>query len=138
MVLDDNQKIGVLLTGIGLFFSFLGVMMFFDRGLLAIGNLCFLSGISLVIGIQKTMRFFFQRRKIRGTSCFLGGILLVLSGWAFIGLCVEVFGFINLFGDFFPIVFAFLRRLPIIGNILSHPLIKNFIDRVISGGSLPV
>ena len=50
MVLSDNQsknfeknclqflEIGVLLTGLGLFFSFIGVLLFFDRGLLAIGN----------------------------------------------------------------------------------------------------
>ena len=61
-------------------------------------QLLFLSGISLVIGVQKTIRFFFQKRKIKGTSCFLGGILLVTLGWAFIGMCVEIFGFINLFG----------------------------------------
>jgi hypothetical protein len=54
MVLDDNQsnpstmgtinillEIGVLLTGIGLFFTCLGVLLFFDRGLLAIGNVLY-------------------------------------------------------------------------------------------------
>jgi hypothetical protein len=58
MVLDDQQsmsghcnasifcltqvvEIGVLLTAFGMFFTFLGVLMFFDRGLLAIGNVCF-------------------------------------------------------------------------------------------------
>ena len=33
-----------------------------------------------------------------GTICFLGGILLVLLGWAVLGLAIEIFGFINLFG----------------------------------------
>jgi hypothetical protein len=49
-VLSDNQskfekevsnsfaEIGVLLTGIGLLFLFLGVVLFFDRGLLTIGD----------------------------------------------------------------------------------------------------
>jgi hypothetical protein len=31
-------EIGVFLTGFGLFFSLLGVILFFDRGFLAIGN----------------------------------------------------------------------------------------------------
>jgi hypothetical protein len=52
----------------------------------------------MVIGVQKTIKFFFQQRKLKGTVCFLGGIVLVIIGWAFIGMCVEVFGFINLFG----------------------------------------
>jgi len=138
MVLDDNQKIGVLLTGFGLFFTFIGVLLLFDRGFLAIGNLLFLSGVTLVIGVRKTIRFFFQKRKLKGTICFLGGILLVVIGWAFVGMCIEVFGFMNLFGDFFPIVLAFLRRLPIIGSILSMPGVRNVIDKVVSGGSLPV
>jgi len=137
-VLTDNQKIGVLLTGFGLFFTFFGVILFFDRGLLAIGNLLFLAGVTLVIGFRKTVRFFFQKRKLKGTACFLGGIGLVVIGWAFIGMLVEIFGFINLFGDFFPIVLAFLRRLPVIGTVLSLPGIKNLTDSIVSGGSLPV
>eukprot|EP01114_Cavostelium_apophysatum_P014805 TRINITY_DN3925_c0_g1_i1.p1 TRINITY_DN3925_c0_g1~~TRINITY_DN3925_c0_g1_i1.p1 ORF type:complete len:140 (-),score=1.97 TRINITY_DN3925_c0_g1_i1:50-469(-) len=136
--LDDTQKIGALLTGFGVFFSFLGVMMLFDRGLLAIGNILFLAGVTTVIGFQKALKFFFQKRKLRGTTCFLGGIALVLIGWVFIGFFVEVFGFINLFGDFFPIVLAFAKRLPVIGTVLSMPFIKQTIDRVVSGGSLPV
>lgn len=35
-----SQEIGVLLTAIGAFFTFLGVLLLFDRGLLAIGNVC--------------------------------------------------------------------------------------------------
>eukprot|EP01116_Phalansterium_solitarium_P024974 TRINITY_DN9338_c0_g1_i2.p1 TRINITY_DN9338_c0_g1~~TRINITY_DN9338_c0_g1_i2.p1 ORF type:complete len:139 (-),score=5.99 TRINITY_DN9338_c0_g1_i2:156-572(-) len=138
MVLDDNQKIGILLTGFGLFFTFFGVLLFFDRGLLAIGNLLFLSGVTLVIGLRKTLRFFFQKRKYKGTGCFLAGIALVLLGWPFIGMCIEVFGFINLFGDFFPVVFAFIRRLPVVGNVLRLPVISTIIDRIVSTGSLPV
>eukprot|EP01090_Pellita_catalonica_P018849 TRINITY_DN621_c0_g1_i2.p1 TRINITY_DN621_c0_g1~~TRINITY_DN621_c0_g1_i2.p1 ORF type:complete len:111 (-),score=3.04 TRINITY_DN621_c0_g1_i2:291-623(-) len=98
MMISDNQKIGMLLTGFGLFFTFFGVVLFFDRGLLAIGNLLFLAGVTLVIGLKKTYSFFFQWRKIRGTVCFLGGIFLVIIGWAFVGMIIEVFGFINLFG----------------------------------------
>ena len=33
-----------------------------------------------------------------GTSCFLGGIGLVLLGWPVVGMGVEGFGFLNLFG----------------------------------------
>ncbi|KAG0046064.1 Golgi Transport [Gryganskiella cystojenkinii] len=137
MWLSDTQKIGVGLTAFGLFFMLMGVMMFFDGGLLAIGNILFLSGLTLVIGTQKTLYFFARRQKIRGTVCFFGGILLVFIKWPKIGVLVELIGFINLFGDFFPVILGFLRRLPVIGNILSAPGIAKVVDRIV-GQRLPV
>ena len=65
-------------------------------------QLLFLAGVLLIIGPSKTYRFFFQKRKAKGTACFLGGIVLVLYGWAMIGIIIEGWGFLNLFGDFFP------------------------------------
>jgi hypothetical protein len=38
MWLSETQKIGVGLTGFGVFFMIMGMIMFFDGGLLAIGN----------------------------------------------------------------------------------------------------
>jgi len=127
---SDNQKIGILLTAFGIFFTTFGVLLFFDRGLLAIGNLLFLSGITLVIGFRKTLQFFFQMRKIKGTICFLSGIVLVLCGWTFIGMIIEVFGFINLFGDFFPDLLRVLRRVPIIGTFLCLPVVSQVLDGI--------
>ncbi|KAI8375975.1 Got1-domain-containing protein [Radiomyces spectabilis] len=138
MWLSDGQKIGVGLTALGVLFMFMGVLTFFDAGLLAMGNILFLSGITLTIGIQKTVAFFAQRNKIRGTICFLGGILLVFIKWPLFGIIIEVFGILNLFGDFFPLIFSFLRRLPVIGSILNRPALNNFFDRFSSSSSLPV
>lgn len=136
--ISDGQKIGILLTGFGLFFTFFGVLMLFDRGLLAIGNLLFLTGVTLIIGGRKTFRFFFQMRKIKGTLCFLGGIALVIFGWPFVGMLVEGFGFVNLFGDFFPVALGFARRLPIIGHILELPPVRFVLDKLIDNQRLPV
>jgi hypothetical protein len=58
----------------------------------------FLGGLFLIIGPQKTFFFFARRNKLRGTICFLGGILLVFLKWPTIGVLVEMFGFLNLFG----------------------------------------
>jgi hypothetical protein len=58
----------------------------------------FLGGLFLIIGPQKTFYFFARKNKLRGTACFLGGILLVFLKWPIIGVSVEMFGFLNLFG----------------------------------------
>jgi len=130
MWLSDAQKIGVALTTFGMLFMFLGIMLFFDAALLALGNMLFLSGLTLIIGPQKTFYFFARKQKLRGTICFLGGVLLVFLKYPFIGMVVETFGFLNLFGDFFPVVLTFLRQLPVIGTFLSLPYIRSVVDRL--------
>jgi len=131
MWLSDGQKIGVALTTFGILFLFLGVMLFFDGALLALGNLLFLGGITLIIGPQKTFYFFARKNKLRGTACFIGGILIVMVvKRPFIGIIVETIGFLNLFGDFFPVILTFLRQLPFLGQFLSLPFIGSIADRL--------
>lgn len=101
-------------------------------------QLLFLAGVPMIIGLKKTGRFFFQRRKVKGTACFLGGVCMVFLGWSFFGLIVEGFGFLNLFGDFFPVVLAFLRNMPVIGNLLQMPFVRSVTDRLVNKSRLPV
>ncbi|CAE6493701.1 unnamed protein product [Rhizoctonia solani] len=108
MWLSDGQKIGVGLTSFGVFFMFLGVMLFFDGGLLALGNILFVSGLTLIIGPTKTFYFFARKQKLRGTICFVTGILLVFFKWPFVGMIIETFGFLNLFGQVDYIIYIFL------------------------------
>ncbi|EIW62906.1 Got1-domain-containing protein [Trametes versicolor FP-101664 SS1] len=130
MWLTDAQKIGVALTSFGGLFMLLGVILFFDGALLALGNILFLSGLTLIIGPSKTFYFFARKQKLRGTVCFIGGILLVFFKWPFIGVIVETFGFLNLFGDFFPVILTFLRQLPGIGHVLALPYVRDVADRM--------
>ncbi|XP_071955038.1 vesicle transport protein GOT1B-like [Antedon mediterranea] len=127
--ITDLQKIGVGLAGFGVFFLFLGVLFFFDGGLLAIGNILFLSGLALVIGLERTFRFFFQTHKLKATGFFVGGMVVVLIGWPIVGMCVETYGFFLLFRGFFPVAINFLRRVPIIGTILYLPGINSVVSR---------
>ncbi|KIY65835.1 Got1-domain-containing protein [Cylindrobasidium torrendii FP15055 ss-10] len=130
MWLSDGQKIGVALTTFGGLFMLLGVMLFFDGALLALGNVLFISGLTLIIGPTKTFYFFARKQKIRGTLCFFGGILLVFFKWPFFGMILEAFGFLNLFGDFFPVVITFMRQVPFVGTALSLPYIRDVVDRI--------
>ncbi|ESO97367.1 hypothetical protein LOTGIDRAFT_159400 [Lottia gigantea] len=136
MNVTDFQKIGVGLAGFGVAFLFLGVVFLFDKGLLAIGNILFISGLAFVIGLERTFRFFFQRHKLKATGFFFGGILIVLIGWPVVGMCLEVYGFFLLFSGFFPVAINFLRRVPIIGTILYLPGIRSLADRLGESNSM--
>ncbi|KAH0383892.1 hypothetical protein KCU89_g17328, partial [Aureobasidium melanogenum] len=75
MWLSDSQKIGVAFCSGGGFFLIGGVIMFFDRAMLAMGNILFLAGITLLLGVQRTFLFFARRQKIKGTAAFVAGII---------------------------------------------------------------
>jgi len=45
--ITDYQKIGIGVSGFGVFFLFMGVLFFFDKGLLAIGNVSFFLSLLL-------------------------------------------------------------------------------------------
>lgn len=135
-LINDNRKIGILLTGAGSLFLVLGVLLLFDTKLLVMGNVLFISGLTLLIGARKTVSFFARREKWRGSVCFLGGALLVLFSWPMTGTIVELFGVINLFGNFFPIIVSFLRGVPVIGPILNLPVVARVVDSM-SGALLP-
>ncbi|CAG0890048.1 unnamed protein product [Cyprideis torosa] len=119
--ITDTQKIGVGLSGFGITFLILGMILLFDRGLLAIGNILFVSGLGFVIGLERSLRFFFQWEKLKASAFFFGGILVVLIGWPLVGMALELYGAFVLFYGVFPVVINFLRRLPVIGTILNLP-----------------
>ncbi|XP_050521989.1 vesicle transport protein GOT1B isoform X3 [Daktulosphaira vitifoliae] len=122
--ITDLQKIGVGLAGFGITFLFLGMLLLFDKGLLAIGNILFIVGLSCVIGVTRTLKFFFQRHKIKASVSFFGGILVVLFGWPLVGMLLEIYGFILLFSGFFPVVINFMRRVPVLGTLLNLPILS--------------
>lgn len=64
----------------------------------------FLAGLVLIIGPKKTGAFFFRRSKWRGTLAFAIGMGLILYRQPFLGMAVEFFGFLNLFGYLFSIM----------------------------------
>mmetsp|Transcript_17310 Transcript_17310/g.44089 ORF Transcript_17310/g.44089 Transcript_17310/m.44089 type:complete len:143 (-) Transcript_17310:38-466(-) len=137
--ISEHQKIGVLLTVCGLVFTLFGMLLLFDRVLMALGNLLFLCGILFLIGPWKTIVFFRQGNNILGSICFLGGVLLVVVGWPFIGIIAETYGFLKLFGGFLPYVIMSMRQIPLFGYLLRLPGISQLCDYIMaSSKGLPV
>ncbi|KAI5617991.1 vesicle transport protein GOT1B [Silurus asotus] len=130
------EEIGMGLTGFGVFFLFFGMILFFDKALLAIGNILFVVGLAFVIGLERTFRFFFQKHKMKATSFFLGGVFIVLIGWPIIGVVLEFYGFFLLFRGFFPVVIGFIRRIPILGSLLNLPFINGFVEKAGESNSM--
>ncbi|XP_017104498.1 vesicle transport protein GOT1B isoform X1 [Drosophila bipectinata] len=133
--ITDLQKIGIGLAGFGISFLFFGMLLLFDKGLLAIGNILFLSGLGCVIGVERTLRFFFQRHKVKGTTAFFGGIIIVLLGFPIIGMIIESYGFFALFSGFFPVAINFLGRVPLLGPLLNIPIMQKIVQKLGGDGN---
>ncbi|KAK4043387.1 Got1/Sft2-like family-domain-containing protein [Parachaetomium inaequale] len=125
MWLSDSQKVGVAFCSGGGFFLIAGVLLFFDRAMLAMGNILFLIGLTIIIGPQKTALFFARKQKLKGTAAFFAGLALILLRWPLVGFLVELYGIMVLFGDFLGTIAGFARNVPVVG-----PYIGLVIDRV--------
>ncbi|KND93123.1 Protein transport protein GOT1 [Tolypocladium ophioglossoides CBS 100239] len=125
MRLTCSAEIGVVFCSGGGLFLIGGVMLFFDRAMLAMGNILFLIGLTIIIGPQKTLLFFARKQKAKGTAAFFVGLALILIRWTFIGFFVELYGIFVLFGDFLGTIAGFARGLPVVG-----PYIGMMVDRI--------
>ncbi|XP_031112998.1 vesicle transport protein GOT1 isoform X3 [Ipomoea triloba] len=119
--IDEQKKIGLGLIGFGILFTFLAIILFFDRGLLALGNILWLAGVSLLLGWRSTLQIFTNRMNYKGSASILLGIFFIFVRWPILGIIMEVYGCIVLFGGFWPSVKVFLYQIPVIGWILRYP-----------------
>jgi len=131
MEVTEMQKLGVGLGSFGVFFILLGVLLLFDGGLLAIGNLFCLAGLGCCMGFGKTKSFFLQPDRMLGTVTFLGGIFVLLLGYPFVGMLIEAYGFVKLFGGFIPMAISFLRQIPVVGLLLAMPGVSDLCDTLV-------
>merc|ERR1711872_687249 len=130
MEVTDAQKLGVGLGSFGLFFLMLGVLLLFDKGLLAIGNLFCLSGLVCVMGWDKSKAFFMNTERKLACLAFFSGIGVLLLGYPIIGMIIEMYGAVKLFGGFFNLAISFLRQVPVIGLLLALPGVSELCDTI--------
>jgi hypothetical protein len=121
---SDVTKLGVALTGFGIFFTCCGVLMFLDSSMLTLGNILFVAGVALVMGPQRCRSFFFDPKRRRASICYFLGISLVMMGWCFFGIILQGFGTLNLFGNFFPMVARVLEAMPVVGAFMRLSVVQ--------------
>ncbi|CAI0397229.1 unnamed protein product [Linum tenue] len=97
--LTEQQRIGLGLIGFGIFFTFLGVILFFDRGLLALGNILWLTGVAILLGWYTTWKLFTSRENYKGSVSFLLGLFFLFVRWPIVGIILEIYGCFALFGS---------------------------------------
>ncbi|CAF0725110.1 unnamed protein product [Rotaria sp. Silwood1] len=128
--LTDSQRMGAGLIGFAFFFILLGFALFFDRALLALGNIFLIVGVILLLGIGRARTFFVQPDRLTGSACFFAGIALLLLRWPIVGVILEIIGFYKLFGGFIPVIISVLRSIPGFGFVLSLPYISTLINKL--------
>ncbi|XP_078435079.1 vesicle transport protein GOT1-like [Wolffia australiana] len=119
--MEEKKKVGIGLLGCGAFFAFLGVLLFFDRGLLALSNIFFCAGVVILLGWQSTRQLFFNKANYKGSTCLLLGLLLIVFRWPLIGFVLEIYGASVLFRRFLPLLTNIVRDVPFVGPLLIYP-----------------
>ncbi|CAH2040452.1 unnamed protein product [Thlaspi arvense] len=74
------------------------VILFFDRGLLALGNIFWLAGVGLLLGWRATVQLFTNRSNYKGSASFVLGLFFIFVRWPIVGIIFEIYGCIVLFG----------------------------------------
>ncbi|KAI7997270.1 Vesicle transport protein GOT1 [Camellia lanceoleosa] len=111
----EATEMGLGLIAFGILFSFLGTILFFDKGLLVMGNILFSSRVTLTVRPKSLMQFFMKCSNFKvGTNSFGVGFFLVVIGWAVLGIILETYGFIVFFSRFWPTLSVFVQKIPII------------------------
>lgn len=99
------------------------MLLFFDRGLLALGNILWLAGVAFLLGWYSTWKIFSNRENYKGSASFLLGLFFIFVRWPILGIIFELYGCIVLFGGFWPSVKVFLYQIPVLGWIIQYPIL---------------
>ena len=91
----------------------IGILLFFDRALLLLSNVLFLVGLYILVGLQETIMFF--GRKIKGSIALIIGLVFIVTGFKFIGACIQIYGIYEFFKAYALKFLGYFEWIPIIG-----------------------
>ncbi|XVE81109.1 hypothetical protein DITRI_Ditri15bG0036500 [Diplodiscus trichospermus] len=98
-------------------------LYFFNSNFLILCNQIFcLAGVTILIGWYSTLQLFINRKNYKGSASFLLGLFFLFVRWPIVGIILEIYGCIVLFGGFWPSVSAFLCQIPVFGWVIQYPV----------------
>ena len=94
-----------------------GLLMFFDRAFLMLGNLLFVCGLFILVGFTETIMFF--GRKIKGSLALFIGLIFIIIKWKFIGSICQIYGIYQFFKAYAIQFLSYFEWVPIIGPYIT-------------------
>lgn len=136
MHLSSSKKSGgSILTLAGLMCYILGILLFFDRFLLVLGNIFFTGGTCYIAGSSTLLTFFFRPTKLKGSACYFIGMFLILCNWTILGTSIQLCGIFYLFRDFVPQLYSSSKYIPGVGTyICNSPFIHEIVSKISGQG----
>ena len=128
LIIWINIELGTVIICISAFLYGFGILMFFDRAFLMLGNILFVCGLCFLVGVSETFMFF--ARKIKGSLALIIGLIFIIIKWKFIGAICQIYG-IYQFRDLntFPWLSSFFRLLLINYYITLTAICRYFFIR---------
>ncbi len=116
---SDTNKIGLGLVFVGVVCYLFALLLFFDRSLSIMANLCFIAGIYCLIGLTQTIGFFTKKGKMKGSLFYFMGFFVIVFGIAIVGIPLQLYGLFLMFRSFLPYLFEWTMSMPVLGPALS-------------------
>ena len=95
----------------------LGILMFFDRAFLMLGNLLFIAGLFVLVGSKETFMSF--ARKIKGSLALAIGLTFIIIKWKFIGTIIQLYGIYQYFKGIALQFLSYFEWVPFIGPYIA-------------------
>ncbi|KAL4282395.1 hypothetical protein GQ457_03G029490 [Hibiscus cannabinus] len=135
--MNDRKKIGLGLTGFGIFFFVSRNYLLFRQGIACHGKYPVHIRGDFNYWSEVYHAVFHEASKFEGNNFFGVGFFFVVIGWPIIGMVLEAYGFVVLFSGFWPTLAVFLQRIPILGWLFQQPYIRSLLERY-RGRRVPV
>ena len=112
-----NIELGTVIIFVSATLYGLGILMFFDRAFLMLGNLLFIAGLFILVGSKETFMFF--ARKIKGSLALGIGLIFIIIKWKFIGAICQIYGIYQFFKAYALQFLSYFEWIPIIGPYIA-------------------
>ena len=117
LIIWINIELGTVIICISAFLYGFGILMFFDRAFLMLGNILFVCGLCVLVGVSETFMFF--ARKIKGSLALIIGLIFIIIKWKFIGAICQIYGIYQFFKAYALQFLSYFEWIPLIGPYIA-------------------